>query len=84
MNRQPYVIERICNAPVAKVWQAMTQYEQMKQWYFDLPGFKPEVGYGFTFTGGPKDGKKYKHVCQVTEAVENQKLRLSGRIGSGI
>jgi len=74
MNQQPYVIERVYNAPVAKVWQAMTQYEQMKQWYFDLPGFKPEVGYTFEFTGGPKDGKQYKHVCRITEAIPNQKL----------
>lgn len=74
MNDEPYVIERVYNAPVNKVWDALTQYDQMKQWYFDLPGFKPEVGYSFTFSGGPKDGKQYKHVCRITESIENQRL----------
>lgn len=74
MNQQPYVIERVYDAPVAHVWQALTEYEQMKQWYFDLPGFTPEVGYVFNFTGGHKDSVQYQHVCRITQAVENEIL----------
>ena len=43
------VIERTFNAPVAKVWNAITDAEEMRQWYFDLKEFKPEVGFEFEF-----------------------------------
>jgi uncharacterized protein YndB with AHSA1/START domain len=31
------------------VWKAITNAADMKQWYFDIPGFKPEVGFEFSF-----------------------------------
>jgi len=43
------VIERTFNAPVERVWKALTDVEQMRQWYFDLKEFKPEVGFEFQF-----------------------------------
>jgi uncharacterized protein YndB with AHSA1/START domain len=74
MSKQPYVIERVYNAPVSAVWQAISNDEEMKKWYFELPGFKPEVGYRFTFTGGHEDGIQYTHLCEVTSAIRNEKL----------
>ena len=44
------VIERTFAAPVARVWKALTDVGEMKQWYFDLKEFKPEVGFEFEFT----------------------------------
>ena len=29
----------------------------MKQWYFDLAEFKPEVGFKFQFMGGTEDNQ---------------------------
>jgi len=51
MTHEPLIIERSYNASVEKVWQAITDKEQMKQWYFDVSDFKPEVGFEFTFNG---------------------------------
>ena len=45
MNKSPFVIERVYNAPIQLVWEAITNRDQMKQWYFDLKEFKPEVGF---------------------------------------
>src|SRR5437870_13762265 len=42
---EPLIIERTFNAPVAKVWNAITDVDQMQQWYFDLKGFRAEVGF---------------------------------------
>ncbi|MDT3404730.1 SRPBCC family protein [Mucilaginibacter terrae] len=70
----PYVIERVFNAPASKVWYAITNAYEMKKWYFDLPGFTPEVGYTFSFFGGHEDGIQYKHLCRVTCAIENERL----------
>jgi uncharacterized protein YndB with AHSA1/START domain len=79
MNNEPFVIERMLNAPVEKVWAAITDPAQMKQWYFDLPGFKAEVGYAFQFEGGAPEGKKYLHLCTVTEVIVNKKISYTWR-----
>src|ERR687888_1819355 len=78
MKNEPLVIERTYNAPVERVWQAITNKEKMKQWYFDLAEFKPEVGFEFQFEGG-KDDKRYLHLCKITEVVPNKKLTYSWR-----
>ena len=78
MKTEPIVFERTYNAPVNKVWQAITDRDQMKQWYFDLAEFRPEVGFEFEFTGGPED-RTYLHKCQITEVVTNKRLTYSWR-----
>jgi uncharacterized protein YndB with AHSA1/START domain len=78
MKPEPFVIERTYNAPVEKVWKAITDREQMKQWYFDIAEFKPVVGLEFQFEGGKED-RCYLHLCKVTEVVENKKLTYSWR-----
>ncbi len=77
-HNEPYVIERTFNAPAARVWKAITDKEQMKQWYFDMPAFKPEVGCEFTFTG-MADKCVYVHLCKVTEVIPGEKLTYSWR-----
>jgi uncharacterized protein YndB with AHSA1/START domain len=64
MKTGPFVIERTCNASIAKVWKAITDRNDMKQWYFDLPEFKPEPGFVFRFAGTGNDGKTYLHICK--------------------
>jgi uncharacterized protein YndB with AHSA1/START domain len=76
MKHQPFEIERVYDAPVEKVWNAITDRNQMKQWYFDLAEFKPEVGFEFQFKGG-KDDRIYLHLCKVTEVIEGRKLTHS-------
>jgi uncharacterized protein YndB with AHSA1/START domain len=78
MDISPIVIERTFNAPVSKVWQAITDPGQMKQWYFDIPAFKAEVGSEFQFSAGTEE-KKWLHLCKVTEVIPNQKLTYSWR-----
>ena len=74
MKTQPFVIEKLFNAPINKVWQAITDKDKMAQWYFKLEDFKPEVGFIFEFTGGPENGIQYIHHCEITEAIPNKKL----------
>ena len=78
MKAEPFVIERTFNAPASKVWQAITDKEKMKQWYFDLAEFKPEVGFEFHFYGGTEE-KRYLHLCKVTEVISGKKLTHSWR-----
>lgn len=72
-EQQALVIERTYDAPVHQVWQALTDKEKMKQWYFDIPDFKPEVGAKFSFEAGCDD-HKFLHQCKVTEIIPNKKI----------
>jgi uncharacterized protein YndB with AHSA1/START domain len=76
MKNEPLIIERVYNAPAKAVWEAITDVNKMKQWYFDIKEFKPEVGFAFQFTGGSED-KKYLHLCKITEVIPGKKLTHS-------
>lgn len=78
MKFEPFIIERKYNAPVSKVWKAITDKSDMKQWYFDLVEFRPEVGFEFQFLGGTEE-KKYLHICKITEVIAGKKLSYSWR-----
>lgn len=75
----PFIIERFFNAPVSKIWKAITDKAEMKKWYFDIEEFKPEIGFKFQFVAGAKDGKPYLHLCEITEVIPGKKLTYSWR-----
>ncbi|TKC10852.1 SRPBCC domain-containing protein [Pedobacter polaris] len=79
MKSENVVVERTYNAPIDKVWSAITNVDEMKNWYFQLEDFKPKVGFKFDFLGGPEDGKQYLHLCEVTEVEEGKKITYSWR-----
>lgn len=79
MENEAYVIEQTYQAPASHVWKAITDKDEMKLWYFDLPEFKPEVGTEFRFMGGPAEDRQYQHICQVTEVIPDQKIAYSWR-----
>jgi uncharacterized protein YndB with AHSA1/START domain len=69
-----FTAERIFKASRKDVWRAITEKELMKQWYFDLPEFKAEVGFTFGVTGGEPDGVQYVHHFEILEVVLEKKL----------
>lgn len=72
------VIERTFNAPIARVWKALTDVEDMRRWYFDLKEFKPEVGFEFEFTV-EHEGFTYSHLCKITKVIPRKKLAYTWR-----
>ncbi|AXG74698.1 SRPBCC domain-containing protein [Flavobacterium arcticum] len=77
METKPLVVTRTYNAPVTHVWQALTDVEKMRQWYFDLKDFKAEIGFKFNFVGCDHDGENFIHLCEVTEVIPETKLTYS-------
>ena len=67
------IVEAHCDARAEKIWQALTDNNEMKKWYFDLDEFKPEKGFQFQFQGGTET-KTYTHLCEITEVVPYKKL----------
>jgi uncharacterized protein YndB with AHSA1/START domain len=84
---EPIEITRELNATPGTVWKAITDKDQMKQWYFDFAEFRAEVGFEFQFSGGTPE-KQYLHLCKITEVIPNQKLsyrwRYDGYEGNSI
>jgi uncharacterized protein YndB with AHSA1/START domain len=78
MPAEPIIKEVLLNAPVSKVWKAITDKTEMKLWYFDLAEFKPEVGFEFQFYAGDEK-KQWLHLCKVTEVIKEEKLTYSWR-----
>jgi len=75
---EPIVMERTLVAPVGRVWTALTDVNEMRQWYFDLEEFKPEVGFEFEFVV-EHEGNNYHHLCKVTEVIPQKKIAYSWR-----
>lgn len=73
MNNVPITTEVEVNAPVCKVWEALTNNNKMKEWYFDLEAFEATPGFEFRFVGGT-DEHKYLHICEVKEVEAEKKL----------
>jgi len=72
------VVERTLNVPVEQVWKALTDVDQMREWYFDLKEFKPKPGFEFEFVV-EHEGNKYHHLCRITEAVPEEKIAYTWR-----
>jgi len=68
--------ETILNAPVSQAWKAITDPDEMKNWYFKIDRFKPEVGFTFEFYG-EAEAKKYLHLCEVTDVIPQKRLQYS-------
>ena len=75
------VVERIFNAPVARVWKALTDADEMRVWYFDLKEFKPQAGFEFEFSV-EHEGTTYHHLCRVTEVIPEKKIAYTWRYKS--
>ena len=73
MQAVPFIIERVFDTPAHVLWKAITDKNEMKEWFFDVKEFKAEPGYRFSFSGG-KDGRVYQHLCEVVEVIPYKKL----------
>ena len=76
----PFKYEQVYDASIEKAWQALTNEDEMRSWYFpQLIKFKPEVGFEFVFFN---DGSPYQKEWRVTK-VENGKLLAHSWIYKG-
>jgi uncharacterized protein YndB with AHSA1/START domain len=72
----PIILERTFNAPVEKVWQAITDIQQMRQWYFpQLETFEPKEGFETAFNVH-HEGKDYFHIWRVSKVVPLKKISV--------
>lgn len=68
------IVEQKMAAPAAKVWKALTDKNQMKEWYFDIPDFELGLHQEFNFYE-PGENKKFHHHAEILEIIPNSKLK---------
>ena len=70
-----FQIEKIYDAPVALVWQAITDRAMMKEWYFNFAeDFKIETGAVFEWRGNDTDCEQWLHRGKMLEIIPDKKL----------
>lgn len=71
---KPIDLERLYDAPPQRLWQALTQLDPMRVWYFPmLRSFEPQTGFETRFDVR-HDGAIYPHVWKVTRAEKDRTI----------
>ncbi len=78
MKKEPLIVERTYPATLQQVWDAITNPVKMNQWYFEMKGFKAVKGTEFSFDC-PHEDTVFRHLCEVTEVVPQQKIAYTWR-----
>ncbi|MCG8327641.1 MAG: SRPBCC domain-containing protein [Chitinophagales bacterium] len=70
----PIVVEQIFNASINDIWNAVSEVDQMIQWFFEnIPSFKPEVGFETSFIV-ENEGRIFPHLWRLTEVEPMKKI----------
>jgi len=76
-NEEPIIVEQEMKKSVDIVWSAITDINQMRQWYFDnIPSFKPEVGFETRFMV-KSETREFLHIWKVTEVIPQKLIKYN-------
>lgn len=79
MNTDPIVVEQTFHLPLSEVWQAVTDRDRMRQWFFrPMTEFQPEVGFETQFNVSCEE-VEYLHCWKVTDVAPERRLVLGWR-----
>jgi len=74
---KPIIVEAIFSSPIETVWDAITNIDQMRHWYFEnIPEFKPEVGFETKFNV-QSDERNFLHIWKITDVVNLRMIKYS-------
>ncbi len=73
-NYHPILIQQVFDTPIHQVWSAITEFDELKNWYFDmLHSFEAKEGAYTEFTVQVKD-RTFVHQWLITEVFEPKKI----------
>lgn len=68
------IVEQVYPTSKAKVWAALTQVDQMHQWFFgEIVAFEPTVGFTTEFNIEVED-RSFVHLWKIVKSVPEQEL----------
>lgn len=76
-TNKPIIVEQVFNLTIKEVWDAITEFGQMKQWFFtNIPAFEPIVGFQTEFSVQSED-RTFTHLWKIMEVEANKKIKYS-------
>ena len=73
-DHAPIIVEQHFTQSAARLWQAITQVDEMRQWFFNnIPDFKPEIGFYTEFEVDAGD-RQFLHQWKIVEAIPEQTI----------
>jgi uncharacterized protein YndB with AHSA1/START domain len=80
-DTDPIVVEQIYPTSIAAVWKAITDKDQMRQWFFEpMTEFQPEPGFETEFNVH-HEGRDYLHQWRITDVVPEEKIVYNWKYG---
>jgi uncharacterized protein YndB with AHSA1/START domain len=71
------IVETDYDVTADKIWEAITQIDQMKKWYFEnIPNFEAKIGFKTQFVV-QSEAKIFTHQWEVIETIPNQKIKYT-------
>ena len=72
---QSIIVEQNFNCSKIRVWEAITEPEQMKQWFFNnIPFFEPRVGFQTSFNVQSGD-RNFNHIWKIMDVVPYKSIK---------
>ena len=73
------ITEQKFDVPVETVWKAITNVNQMRDWFFDnIPEFKAEIGFKTQFMVETEE-RKFLHLWEIIEVTPNKQIKYNWR-----
>ncbi len=73
-TEDPIVVEQLYDASLDEVWAAITERDQMIQWFFNnIPEFEPKVGFETKFNI-INEGRDFPHLWKLTNVVPKKRI----------
>ena len=79
ISENPISVKYSYNAPLKRVWKAITDHSEMIQWYFDMiPAFEAEIGFETHFLV-TNEGREFTHRWEVTAIIPEKMISYRWR-----
>jgi len=70
----PIIVEQFFDSTIQKIWNALTELEQMKIWFFNnIDSFEPKVGFRTQFVI-QNENRTFTHLWKITEVIQERKI----------
>jgi uncharacterized protein YndB with AHSA1/START domain len=74
-SNKPIIVEQVFNSSIKEVWDAITELEQMKLWFFtNIPAFEPVIGFQTKFNVQSGE-RNFEHLWKIVEVEANKKIK---------
>ena len=78
---QSIIVEARFKTSSEKLWQAITDEDQMRQWFFEnIPAFNPEEGFETQFNV-KSNGRNFLHQWKIMRVIPKQELIVNWKYG---